>query len=439
MNHFIMLWSRYNILFESELKGYCLFNSRMLSLSQIDKETYELFLQIKEDSSKIGNLLSKEDYEGLVKNKVIVPDNEDDKYLSMLKYKKQMQSYGSKLLSLVVCPTLSCNFACPYCYEHYLPNATMKEDVQQQLVEFVNRHASNLDGLTLNWHGGEPLIAMDTIIQIYNKIKNEAKLPIKHSSMVSNGFLLTEENCLALRDMHLDYLQITIDGDRDTHNKTRVLKNGKSSFEQIIRNIDKAVELMPDCRIGIRTNIGKNNKEEYSALYHKLSERWKGKNLHVYHAFVMDNSMDTTWEKRQSLELSTEEKIDFEVMLANAGVKSAKSLFPKTDNIVCTCMDNNAYVVDPKGLLYKCWVDVGREERSIGSLMSEIKRYDIVSQFMTGSDKFSDTKCIGCSFLPVCDGGCNLYRVGKQEKGIDYDVCSMTPKGLVKILDTYLK
>lgn len=26
-----------------------------------------------------------------------------------------------------------------------------------------------------------------------------------------------------------------------------------------------------------------------------------------------------------------------------------------------------------------------------------------------------------------------------QEKGIDYDVCSMTPKGLVKILDTYLK
>lgn len=102
-----------------------------------------------------------------------------------------------------------------------------------------------------------------------------------------------------MRDIHLDYLQITIDGDKDTHNKTRVLKNGKSSFEQIIRNVDKAVELLPKCHIGIRTNIGKNNKDEYPALYKRLSERWKGKNIHIYHAFVMDNSQDTTWQKRQ--------------------------------------------------------------------------------------------------------------------------------------------
>lgn len=434
-----MLWSRYNILFKSELKGYCLFNSRMLSLSQLDKDTYELFLQIKRDSSKIRELLSKEDYDDLVKNKVIVQGNEDDKYISMLKYKKQTQSYGTKNLSLVVCPTLSCNFACPYCYEHNLPNSKMKEEVQQQLVEFINRHVSNLDGLALNWHGGEPLMAMNTITQIYNKIKNEAKLPIKHSSMVSNGYLLTEENCLALRDIHLDYLQITIDGDKDTHNKTRVLKNGKSSFEQIIKNVDKAVELMPECHIGIRTNIGKNNKDEYPALYKRLSERWKGKNLHVYHAFVMDNSMDTTWERRKNLELSTEEKINFEILLAEAGIKDKKSLFPQTDNVVCTCMDNNAYVVDPKGLLYKCWADVGRVERSTGSLTTEIKRYDIVSQFMTGSDKFSDVKCLGCSFLPICDGGCNLYRVGKQEKSIDYNVCCINEKGLEKLLDTYLQ
>ena len=33
-----MQWSRFNVLYYSEFKGYCLFNSRMLSLSQIDKE-----------------------------------------------------------------------------------------------------------------------------------------------------------------------------------------------------------------------------------------------------------------------------------------------------------------------------------------------------------------------------------------------------------------
>lgn len=58
---------------------------------------------------------------------------------------------------------------------------------------------------------------------------------------------------------------------------------------------------------------------------------------------------------------------------------------------------------------------------------------------MAGSDKFSDAKCLGCSFLPICNGGCNLYRVGKQEKGIDYNVCCINKNGLEKLLDTYLQ
>lgn len=422
-------------MFHSASKGYCLFNSRMLSLSVIDKETYELFMHIKEDNSLIDSTLSTKDYEYLSKTKVIVADQEDDKYLSMLKYKKQLQSYGSKELSLVICPTLSCNFACPYCYEHNLPNSKMNEEVQKQIVSFINKHADHMDGVNLNWHGGEPLLAIDTILQLYDKIKNEAKLPIKHTSMVSNGYLLNEVNCKALRDMKLDYLQITIDGDKDTHNTTRVLKNGKSSFEQIMKNVDKATQIMPECHIGIRTNIGKNNINEYPALYKRLTERWKGKNLHVYHAFVMDNNLDTTWEKRCALELSTDEKTDFEITLAKLGIKSKKSLFPKTDNIVCTCMDNNAYVIDPKGMIYKCWADVGHKSRAIGTLTTENRRYDIISQFMTGSDKFSDSKCLNCSFLPICDGGCNLYRVGKKERNLDYNVCNYNEECLEKLLN----
>lgn len=434
-----MQWSSYNILFHSELKGYCLFNSRMLSLSQIDKDTYDVFSQLEQNGELAETLLSKEDYEYLVKTKVLVLPNEDAKYLDTLKYKKQVQFYGTKELNLVICPTLTCNFACSYCYEHNLPPAKMNEEIQHQLVTFINSHADYLDGLGLNWHGGEPLLAIDTICEIYNKVKQASKLPIKHSSMVSNGYLLTEENCKKLRSIKLDYLQITIDGDKETHDQTRVLKNGKSSFEQILQNVDRAVELMPDCHIGIRTNIGKNNKTEYPALYLKLSERWKEKNLHIYHAYVMDNSMDTTWERRRALELSTKEKIDFEVALADFGIKTKESLFPSTDKGVCTCMDNNAYVIDPNGQLYKCWADVGRDERAIGSLVTGVKRYDIVSQFMIGSDKFSDGKCLGCSFLPICDGGCNLYRVGKQEKDINYDVCCINKEGLEKLLDGFIR
>ena len=107
------------------------------------------------------------------------------------------------------------------------------------------------------------------------------------------------------------------------------------------------------------------------------------------------------------------------------------------DHAHYTCMDCNAYVIDPEGYIYKCWSDVGLENRRIGDLRNGIKNFDIVAQFMTGSDKFSDKKCLDCSFIPICEGSCNLYRVCFLEKGIPYEVCDIDKDCLVKLLEIY--
>jgi uncharacterized protein len=432
-----MKWSRYNILFYSTKIGYCLFNSRMLSFTRLNIETFDILCKIQKNIDCASLLVNKKDLKHLIETKVIVSDNEDENYLNMLKYRKQYQSYMSKSLGIVVCPTLACNFACPYCYEHNLPTFKMTEETQDKLIKFINTNSLGMDSLTLNWHGGEPLTAFDTIKQIYTKLEGKVKLPIGHSSMVSNGYLLSKEICKYLASKKLDYLQITIDGNEETHNKTRILKNGKSSFGEIMKNIDMATDLMPNCRIGIRTNIGKNNREEYIALHNELSNRWKEKNVSVYHTFTLDNGLNTCESKRYSLELTTEEKNDFEVMLAQNNVISRDSLYPKLDKGIYTCMDCNAYVIDPQGYIYKCWADVGIESRAIGTLSTGIHNYEIVSEFMISSDKFSDEKCLDCSFLPICDGGCNLYRIGEKEKGIPYNVCNINNRGLIQYLETY--
>ncbi len=432
-----MEWSKYNTLFYSNKIGYCLFNSRMLSLSKMDENTYHILQKVKENPQTAVSLLEQSDYENLCRNKVLVSSNEDNNYLSMLKYKKQIESYTSTTLSMVICPTLSCNFACPYCYEHNLPQTTMSNETQHELVAFINKQTERMKDLTLNWHGGEPLLAFNTIKQIYSLLESESNLPIQHSTMVSNGYLLNEEVCRFLESKHLSYLQITIDGKKETHNKTRVLKNGASSFEKIISNIDMATDLMPHCHIGIRTNIGRGNRNEYAELYKELSNRWKGKNCSVYFSFVLDNGLNTCAERRCAIELNTDEKNSFKDILAKEGVINKKSLFPTLDKGVCTCMDNNAFVVAPDGSIYKCWADVGIKSRSIGSLASGVKNYSIVSQFMEATDKFSDAKCLKCSYLPICNGGCNLYRVGFMEKGIPYNVCEINQEGLVKYLENY--
>lgn len=433
-----MKWSQFNKLIVSPKIGYYLHNTRMGSLIKLDENSYQTLLEIQKNPENAESLLSDEDYKYFANNKIIVSEHEDFNYINKLKFKKRYESFSSDSLGIVLCPTLACNFACPYCYEKDLPNNTMSEVVQNQLIDFINDHADKCKSMTLNWHGGEPLIAFKTIKQIYEKLKN-AKLPVSHSSMVSNGYLLNEEICKYLENKRLNYLQITIDGNRATHNKTRILKNGASSFEKIIENIDMATELMPNCTIGIRTNIGKQNREEYVELYHNLSNRWKGKNCNVYHTFVLDNDIDSCYEKRCAFELTTEEKNEFTVLLARNGIIRKKDLLPRLDCSNHTCTDNKAFVVDPQGYLYKCWADVGKKERSIGDLLSGVTNYDIVSQFVIGTDKFADKKCIECGYIPICNGGCNLYRVGYLEKNNPYDVCQINDNGLVKFIETYVE
>lgn len=111
----------------------------------------------------------------------------------------------------------------------------MSEVVQSQLVNFINKYVGKCKSITLDWHGGEPLLAFETIKQIYSKFESESKLPISSSSMVSNGYLLNEDICSYLASKKLNYLQITIDGNKFTHNKTRVLKMGDLLLRRLLK------------------------------------------------------------------------------------------------------------------------------------------------------------------------------------------------------------
>ena len=80
-----------------------------------------------------------------------------------------------------------------------------------------------------------------------------------------------------------------------------------------------------------------------------------------------------------------------------------------------------------------CWY----KKQSIGTLETVLNNFDIMSEFIQGSDKFSDSKCLNCRYLPVCDGGCNLYRVNYKSNKKPYDVCLYDDEGMINFLEEY--
>ena len=56
-------------------------------------------------------------------------------------------------------------------------------------------------------------------------------------NIITNGLLLTPEVVDRLLPFGLNGVKITLDGDRDTHNRMRPLRGGQGTFDRIIENI----------------------------------------------------------------------------------------------------------------------------------------------------------------------------------------------------------
>ena len=131
----------------------------------------------------------------------------------------------------------------------------MSMSVQQALVQFADNLLADADSLTVSWFGGEPTLCIDTIEFLSQKLSDLCKkngVPFGESSIITNGYLLDVERALRLRRLGISRAQITLDGDRETHNKRRPLRGGKATFERILDNITQIHNVL---EIYIRINL----------------------------------------------------------------------------------------------------------------------------------------------------------------------------------------
>lgn len=61
-------------------------------------------------------------------------------------------------MSLIIAPTLDCNFRCPYCFED-LKKIYMTKGTVNAIKNFVrNKIKNGVTNLNVSWYGGEPLL-----------------------------------------------------------------------------------------------------------------------------------------------------------------------------------------------------------------------------------------------------------------------------------------
>lgn len=213
-----MEFSKYNICRDTE-DGMYIINLISEAIVKVNEK------DAKKIKSNDFNAIEEKDIDFLLDRYILIKGQNDDIKTLMLRYDNYKYADDSIYCTLI--PTYSCNFSCNYCYQSALcvdqePNFNILEWLDNLLV-FFQGATINKKNLHIEWFGGEPTLFAKEIIEFNHKLRgicdnNECQFS---SSMISNGYLLSNEVFDRLYYSGVTSYLITIDGLKDTHNRRR--------------------------------------------------------------------------------------------------------------------------------------------------------------------------------------------------------------------------
>lgn len=401
--------SRYTFPIEKDNRFY-LYNTMSNALLEVDKELYLLLCHHKTNNDYFKYTAEDDIILSLMDAKYITENDEDD----FLIYKSVISSLRNERHGaiLTIAPTMDCCFNCYYCFEKSKRPAYMSENVMNGITKYVG-NIENLKILKLTWFGGEPLMAVPEMERLYRKLRRKLKGVTFYSNIITTGFHLTENNIVALQRMKVTDIQITLDGQKETHNKIKFTEGCDDAFSTVLNNIEKTCELAPEIHIVIRTNLTKTNANEYQELQKMVLQRFVGKNVAIAPAFVMDRS--DCGKVHDPDMFTTKEYPEYILGLSEKGVDSPHVRYPAKQMTECAIRNLYSLSFDPDGNVYKCWEHIGETKYAVGRISpkGQIENIDntLLNRQLYGADPLEDSHCRICPYLPICSGGCPIQRI----------------------------
>lgn len=395
-----------------------IYNTITAGVLMLDKKYSEEFKKLKE-----LNDFSNEDLVNELKKAEMVIDDSIDE-VKNVQLSNLINRFDISKLSLTIAPTLECNFACPYCYEEGVRYNEMDNHIQEAVLSFIKDY-KNISRLSVCWYGGEPLLKLNIIRDLTKNIL-ESMGDINYSAaIVTNGYLLKKEVALELKELKIDSIQVTIDGDKEIHNSRRKLINGNGTFDTIINNLKECCEIIP---IVVRINVDRTNISGVEPLIEFFKENGLINKIKFYIAPVDD--MNSLCKNKNCFDMKefSQEEIDFYQNCLKKGVRSFQ--IPKSYFGICGAVSLNSYVIDPKGDLYKCWDEIGRIESRVGNILTGVESNNRLADWLLYNPGIQNEECKNCDVLPICYGGCAYHSMKKG-----YNKCSSIKFNSEKVVE----
>ena len=450
--------SRYNVVIEND-DGFVFYNQISGALLLFGQQEFEQYRKLLKGNFYIDNsFLNILRENGLVKKKSF-----DEVSYMESKYEEFKRKAFDKHITIV--PTDKCNLGCLYCYEDKTQWKNMSQETIEKTKRFIKvfLESSPTNRLNLTWFGGEPTLNLACIEEISSFVKgtcerNRIKL---YQYMVSNGTNINEKVIERLKVAGVEGVQITVDGFKEDHDRSRpylssmnieemspvqieqrrkiepnfgkflniidqepVQKKKRSTYDDIMNNL----RLMRESgfSVSLRCNINSKNMKNHHKLLAHLDELGLTMPHDSGGVIVPYVSQVFNHEGNDELrDMSREEFSEFEMSVKSrhCGTTSATANLTHFNGESCTANKAYSFCISQSGKLTKCWHHVSNEKYVIGDVSDlNLAEKGSVDEF----SPFKDQECLSCSVLPTCLGGCKEGN-GFYEEGYDkekYHGCS---------------
>jgi len=340
------------------------------------------------------------------------------------------------------------------CFESEMKGSMSEEDLYRILDRSIDsayfqniktNQKNAIPHLSISFFGGEPLLEYELMKKgVAYALQNKSKDMTLSFGITTNGVLLDKEK-VDFMVKHNFSMILSVDGDKESHDINRVYKNGKGTYEDILKNIPYLLEQMTDkqgrSRVTVRPSYTNETGEKlFHTIKHLYSIGFTSlAPIPIIDATKLGKRLD--WEKSwRSIEqahwdiaewwydINFNQNKYVDVKFVRDFGRDFMGSFKPNTNLACgTGLAYQAYGSD--GYIYPChrWVnDVNYLDFRMAKISEETFRKDKAKKFWINRRNFtSELGCQHCPIEDICSKGCNVvnYKTTGDRQHIPKEHC----------------
>jgi len=340
-----------------------------------------------------------------------------------------------------------CNLRCKYCFaskgDYHGRRELMSKEVGRNAVDFLVEHSGIIKNLEMDFFGGEPLMALDTVREVVSYARNIEERAGKkfHFTITTNAMLLNDENIDYLH-RNMDNIVLSLDGRKEVNDRIRVRVDGTGSYDMIVPNIEKMVALREKERkeYYVRGTFTNKNLDFCEDVFHMADMGYEEISIEPVVGkegdfLLKEGDIHIIYDQykkiaQEYLRRKSSGEKPFRFYHFNVNIYHGPCIYKR----LSACGAGREYLaVTPSGDIYPCHQFVGLDEFIMGNVFDKRLDERIVERFKN-THVFAKSECSGCWARFYCSGGCNAnnYQIN-GDLNIPYKLTCKLQKKRIEI------